>query len=216
MLQRLLQHLAQLVKLLDPLLLLNPARLLPLEVQLMLPQLVHESVDLVAQLPEVVSAGFVILLHPRVVLLGGPQGLPERVDHLLQRVLAALDLGLALGPLVRACGVHVQLHGDALLLHGELVQSFPQALDALGEPVGVHLVVLDLLEVLDVLVLSPFELLLEGLYVNFCLRCKVLLSLPQLLALALRVPVLLLVLGDLGVGPGQLLAARLLDPMKLV
>mmetsp|Transcript_17043 Transcript_17043/g.38513 ORF Transcript_17043/g.38513 Transcript_17043/m.38513 type:complete len:223 (+) Transcript_17043:176-844(+) len=190
--------------------------LLLLEVHLVLPELIHEGVDLVAQLPEVCCAGLVLLLHPRVVLLCLLQGLAQGADSLFQRGLAALHLRLALSPLVRVLGVHLQLHRDALLLDGELVEGLPQALDGLLHPVGVHLVVLDRLEVLDVRVLGISQLLLQLGYVHLRLGGEVRLGLPQLVRLALGVAELLLELRDLGVGARQLLVAGLLDLVVLV
>mmetsp|Transcript_45134 Transcript_45134/g.130644 ORF Transcript_45134/g.130644 Transcript_45134/m.130644 type:complete len:224 (+) Transcript_45134:1159-1830(+) len=103
------------------LLLLVYARLLLLlQVHLMLAQLVHQGIDLVAQLAEVVGAGLVLVLHPRVVVLGALQGLPQGLHRLLQRELPPLDLRLALRPLVGVAALHVQLHADALLLHCQL------------------------------------------------------------------------------------------------
>ena len=99
--------------------------------------------------------------------------------------------GLALDPLVPVPDVHVQLHLDALLLHGELVEGLLQPLDALLEPVLVDLVVLDLLQVADVRLLGHLQLFLQGLNISLGLLREVDLRLLQLLRLAARVAELL-------------------------
>mmetsp|Transcript_17609 Transcript_17609/g.45405 ORF Transcript_17609/g.45405 Transcript_17609/m.45405 type:complete len:731 (+) Transcript_17609:420-2612(+) len=215
-LQRVLQSLRMLVQVHDLLLLLQAGLLLFLELQLVLAQLVHQGVDLVAELPEVVRARLVLLLHAQVLVLRLTQGLPQRIDSLAQRVPAALHLGLALGPLVARAHVHVQLHLDALFLHRELVEGLLQALHSLIEPVLVHLVVLDLPQVRHVLILRVAQLLLEGLDVHLRLLREVDLGLLQLFGLAARVAQLLLELGNLRVRRGELAVARLLDLVVLV
>mmetsp|Transcript_1482 Transcript_1482/g.3138 ORF Transcript_1482/g.3138 Transcript_1482/m.3138 type:complete len:415 (-) Transcript_1482:677-1921(-) len=140
--------------------LLDPGHFLFLQVHLVLPELVHQRVHLVPELPEVVRAGPVLLLHSGVLVLGLPQGAPQGLHGPLEHFFPPLDLGLALHPLVAVVAVHVQLLLDAFFLHGQLVQRFSKPQDAFVHPVLVHLIVLDLLQLLDVLVLGLRELFL--------------------------------------------------------